>query len=41
MNKVLRVIAITIALLVTSSVATFADGNPMPICNEKGCTGPL
>jgi hypothetical protein len=41
MKKLLQVVAITAALLLCSSVASFADGNPAPICNAKGCTGPL
>ncbi len=40
MKKLLRVLAIS-ALLLVSSVASFGDGNPAPLCTGKSCNGPL
>jgi hypothetical protein len=37
-KNILRVLAVGIILLLTSA-SSFADGNPLPICNSKGiCT---
>jgi hypothetical protein len=41
MKKLLRVLAISAALLLCSSVASLADGNPAPLCTAKSCNGPL
>ncbi len=41
MKQICRVLAIAVFLLITSTVPSFADGNPLPICTSKGCTGPL
>jgi hypothetical protein len=41
MKKLLQIVAITAALLLCSSVASFADGNPTPLCTGNVCTGPL
>ncbi|MGA2353636.1 MAG: hypothetical protein ABSG02_04015 [Terriglobales bacterium] len=40
MKKVLRVLAIATFLLIASTVPSFADGNPLPICTGGVCTGP-
>lgn len=39
MKNILRALAVGVILLLTS-VSSFADGNPLPICNKNGvCTG--
>jgi hypothetical protein len=41
MKKVFRVLAIATFLLITSTVPSFADGNPWPICTPAGvCSVP-
>lgn len=40
MKRLLLVLA-AVLLLTTATVPSFADGNPMPVCNSKGCTIPL
>ncbi len=39
MKKLLLVFA-ALVLLTTAAVPSFADGNPMPICNKNGCQVP-
>jgi hypothetical protein len=38
MKKIFRVVAIAVFLLITSTVPSFADGNPIPICHNNVCT---
>jgi len=40
MKKVARILAIAAFLLITSTIPSFADGNPLPICTPAGCTAP-
>lgn len=41
MKKILRVLAVAVFLLLTTTVPSFADGNPWPICDANGCHSPL
>jgi len=41
MKQICRVVAIAVFLLITSTVPSFADGNPWPICTSSGCKSPL
>jgi hypothetical protein len=41
MKKVFRVLAVAAFLLITYTVPSFADGNPLPICTPSGvCSVP-
>jgi len=37
-KRIVRVLAIAVVLLLTSTVPSFADGNPIPICHNGVCT---
>jgi hypothetical protein len=40
-KKIIRVLAVVVFLLSVSTAPSFADGNPLPICNASGCHSPL
>lgn len=40
MKKILQVLAVAVFLLITSTVPSFADGNPLPHCTATGCVPP-
>ena len=41
MKRFLLALAAITLFLATAALPSMADGNPMPVCNAKGCTVPL